>query len=147
MKPWIFVVLAFVVGGLAPIQGSLNAQMGQLLGHPLRGTLMNFAVGGIVLLGILIVWAGFPQRADLAKAPWYLYSAGFIGVLFVTTLLTLIPEIGALRVLAAVVVGQLVVSALIDHFGLLQIPVVALSMNRVAGMVLLLAGLFLIQRQ
>jgi uncharacterized membrane protein YdcZ (DUF606 family) len=40
-----------------------------------------------------------------------------------------------------------VVSALIDHFGLLQIPVVALSMNRVAGMVLLLAGLFLIQRQ
>jgi len=53
----------------------------------------------------------------------------------VTALLTLIPEIGALRVLAAVVVGQLVVSALMDLFGLLQIPVVVLSLNRVAGFV------------
>ncbi len=52
-----------------------------------------------------------------------------------TALLTLIPEIGALRVLAAVVVGQLVVSALMDLFGLLQIPVVVLSLNRVAGFV------------
>ncbi len=66
---------------LALIQGSLNAQRGQLLGHPLRGTLMNFAVGEIILRGILIVGVGFPQRADLSKAPRYLYSAGFIGVL------------------------------------------------------------------
>ena len=146
MRSWLFVMMAFVVGGLAPIQGSLNAQMGRLLGHPLRGTLMNFVVGGVVLLAILVSAVGFPERENLAKAPWYLYSAGFIGVLFVTLLLALIPEIGALRVLAAVVVGQLIVSAAIDHWGFLQVPVQAMSASRIGGMALLLAGLYLIQR-
>ncbi len=147
MRSWLFVIMAFVVGGLAPIQGSLNAQMGRVLGHPLRGTLMNFVVGGAVLLAIILVSAvGFPEREHLAKAPWYLYTAGFVGVLFVTLLLALIPEIGALRVLAAVVVGQLIVSAAIDHWGLLQVPVQAMSASRIGGMALLLAGLYLIQR-
>jgi transporter family-2 protein len=146
MKYWFFVIAACIVGGLAPVQGSLNAQMGRLLGHPLKGTLMNFAVGGMVLCTILAASVGFPSREDLGKAPWYLYSAGFIGVLFVTTLLALIPKIGALKVLAAIVVGQLLVSAVIDHFGLLHVPVVALGPNRIAGMLLLMAGLYLIQR-
>lgn len=146
MRLWMMVAIALVVGGLAPIQGSLNAQMGKVLGHPLRGTLMNFAVGGSVLLLILIATAGFPARRDLAAAPWHLYTAGLQGILFVTALLALIPEIGALRVLAAVVVGQLIVSALIDHFGLLKVPVHAMSLTRAAGMALLFAGLYLIQR-
>ena len=112
----------------------------------MRGTLMNFVVGGAVLLTILASLVGLPERENLAKAPWYLYTAGFIGVLFVTLLLALIPEIGALRVLAAVVVGQLIVSTVIDHWGFLEVPVQALSASRIGGMVLLMAGLYLIQR-
>ncbi len=49
--------------------------------------------------------------------------------------------------IAALVVGQLIMSAVIDHFGILNVPIVALSPNRIAGMVLLMAGLYLIQRQ
>ena len=146
MRAWIYVAAALFVGGLAPIQGSLNGQMGKLLGHPLRGTLVNFAVGWVLLLVILVAAVGFPSRQDLMKAPWYLYTAGINGVLFVTTLLFLIPEIGALKVLAAVVVGQLLVSVVIDHFGLLHVSVHTVSTGRVAGMLLLVAGLVLIQR-
>ena len=146
MRAWLFVAAAFFVGGLAPIQGSLNGQMGKVLGHPLRGTLVNFVVGWVLLLAILVVAVGFPSRADLGRAPWYLYTAGINGVLFVTTLLALIPLIGALKVLAAVVVGQLMVSVVIDHFGLLHVPVHALSSGRVVGLLLLVAGMVLIQR-
>ena len=146
MKELLFVAAAFFVGGLAPIQGSLNGEMGKVLGHPLRGTLVNFVVGWIILLLILVATVGFPSRADLLRAPWYLYLAGINGVLFVTTLLALIPLIGALKVLAAVVVGQLVVSVIIDHFGLLFVPVHSLSTGRIAGLVLLIGGMILIQR-
>ncbi|MEE2752539.1 MAG: DMT family transporter [Candidatus Latescibacterota bacterium] len=146
MKSWILVVAACVVGGLSPLQGSLNAQMGQLLGHPLKGALVNFSVGGILLCAILALFVGFPNREALGEAPWYLYTAGVIGLLFVTTLLALIPVIGALRVVTALVVGQLIMSAVIDHFGILNVPVVSLGMNRIAGMMLLMTGLYLIQR-
>ena len=146
IKTGLFMLLALVVGGLAPVQGSLNAQMGQLLGHPLRGTLMNFLVGGGILLGLLMPFVGFPAWADLKSTPWYLFTAGLIGVMFVTVFLGLIPEIGALRVVAAVVVGQLVVSAVIDHFGILNVTVVPMSINRIIGMGLLLVGLYMIQR-
>ena len=107
---------------------------------------MNFATGGILLLVLLVLSAGFPAREDLVKAPWYLYTGGLMGVLFVTAMLTLIPELGALKVLAAIVVGQLIVSALIDHYGWLMVPVHSLSLTRVMGMGCLFAGLYLIQR-
>lgn len=146
MRAWLYVAAALIVGGLAPIQGSLNGEMGKVLGHPLRGTLMNFVVGWVLLLMILVIWVGFPTREDLGRAPWHLYLAGIQGVLFVTTLLTLIPIIGALKVITAVVVGQLMVSVIIDHFGLLHVPVHSLSPGRVAGLLLLVAGIILIQR-
>jgi len=146
MKAWGYVLAAFLVGGLAPIQGSLNGQMGRFLGHPLRGTLMNFAVGGIVLLVILLLFVGLPQWSKLSEAPIMLFSPGLMGILFVTTLLALIPEIGALRVLAAVIVGQLIVSAVIDHYGLLSVPVHAFGTSRFLGTLLLIGGLYLIQR-
>ncbi len=62
MKLWLYVVAAFTIGGLVPIQGSLNGQMGKLLGHPLRGTLMNFATGGLLLLAALVVAVWLPSR-------------------------------------------------------------------------------------
>ena len=107
---------------------------------------MNFFVGGGILVGLLMPFVGFPAWADLKIAHWYLFTAGLIGVMFVTVFLGLIPEIGALRVVAAVVVGQLVVSAVIDHFGILNVTVVPMSINRIIGMGLLLVGLYMIQR-
>ena len=93
MKSMLSLTFVLLVGGLMPIQGSINAQMGQILGHPLRGTLMNFATGGFVLVALLVLWAGFPEVDDLFKAPWYLYTGGIMGVVFVTTMLTFIPEL------------------------------------------------------
>lgn len=146
MKLWLFVAAALVAGGLTPIQGSINAQVGTILGHPLRGTFVNFVTGTVILLIALTAVVGVPSRANLTAMPGYLYLGGLIGVIFVTVLLALIPEIGALRVLAAAVVGQLIVSAVIDHFGFLNVPIHSLSTSRVLGLGFLLAGLYLIQR-
>ncbi len=58
-----------------------------------------------------------------------------MGILFVTTILFLIPEVGAR-----------IVSAIIDHFGLLSVPLSGFGAGRAIGLALLLAGLFLIER-
>jgi len=146
MKSTLFIVAALIIGGLMPVQGSINAQMGQILGHPLRGTLMNFATGGVFLLVLLAIAVGFPVRENMMNAPWYLYTGGLMGVLFVTTVLVLIPEIGTFRVLAAAMVGQLLISALIDHYGWLLVPITPFSTSRIIGLGCLLAGLYLVHR-
>ena len=69
-----------------------------------------------------------------------------MGVVFVTAVLVLIPEIGVLKVLAAAMVGQLLVSAVIDHYGWLWVPVQPFSTSRISGMGCLLAGLYLVHR-
>ena len=135
MKSTFLLIFVLLVGGLMPIQGSINAQMGQILGHPLRGTLMNFATGGILLVILLVLWAGMPAKNDLLKAPWYLYSGGIMGVVFVTAMLTFIPEL-----------GQLIVSAIVDHYGWFMVPVHSLSISRAFGIGLLVLGLYLINK-
>ena len=57
-----------------------------------------------------------------------------------------IPRIGATNALMALVVGQMLLSILIDHHGWLGVPVNSLSSARAAGAGLLLLGLYLVQR-
>ena len=54
MKNCIFLFLALCVGGLLPVQGSLNAHLGKGLNHPLQATFVSF-FGAIIVLLLLLV--------------------------------------------------------------------------------------------
>ena len=47
--------------------------------------------------------------------------------------------------LATIIVGQLSAALVVDHFGLFGGPVVRMSLTRVAGVALLLAGITLMR--
>ncbi len=143
----VFIVVALAAGTLIPVQGSLNARLGKTLPHPLQSSLTNFLVGSLVLLLLLLVIrAPWPTYASLAAVPPQLFLGGVIGVIFVSAVLILIPQIGVLNVLASALVGQLLVSILIDHFGWFGVPTHSLSLSRIVGALSLVIGLFLIQR-
>jgi len=59
--------------------------------------------------------------------------------------LVLMPKIGATNVVFAIFVGQTVISLLVDHFGVEGLPRHQLDLPRLAGVVLLFAGLYLVQ--
>jgi transporter family-2 protein len=94
---------------------------------------------------LLIAQASLPDYKRLASIDWYLYLGGFLGAVFVSGMLYLMPKIGIANMLAAAIFGQLVVSVMFDHFGLAGITV-EISISRVLGVVLLLAGVFFLQR-
>jgi transporter family-2 protein len=62
-------------------------------------------------------------------------------------MLYLMPVVGVANMLAAAIVGQLVASILIDHFGLLGGMRISINPSRIFGVVLLFVGLYFIQRK
>jgi bacterial/archaeal transporter family-2 protein len=65
--------------------------------------------------------------------------------LYVTSVFVLIPEIGVAPTVALTVAGQQIASVFVDRYGLLRLPRRPISRARLTGVVLLLAGVALIQ--
>ena len=141
------VSLALVLGTLIAVQGSINANLGRSLNHPLQAAMVNFLVGGAVLVMInLFIKAPFPDWPAIKSIPTYLFIGGVLGAIFVSMAIILIPRIGVANTLGAALVGQLIMSVIIDHFGWLGAQAQSLSPARIAGVALLLAGLYLVQK-
>ncbi len=139
--------IAALIGGLLPVQGVLNTQLGMRLSSSLLAALISFVVGGVALVVVAVITRSqWPAIQQLRDVPWWLYVGGTIGAAFVTAIIFMAPKIGIANVLAAGIVGQLVVSLFIDHYGWMGIPVQPLSVSRFVGAGLLLVGLYLIQR-
>lgn len=143
----IYTTIVLLIGCLLAIQGSINTQLTTFLRHPLQGALVNFLVGFICLIGLnLLFRTQTPDWGTLKTAPWYLFAGGMLGAIFVSSVIFFIPKIGVTTVLAASIGGQLIASSIIDHFGFFGLTAQPISLGRIAGILLLMGGVFLIQR-
>jgi transporter family-2 protein len=147
MKHLILLAAALFAGSLIPLQGAVNSQLSQRLPHAMQATFVSFLGGLLGVMAVLLcIRPQTPSLAALQATPWYLYCGGLFGVVFVTTVLVLIPKIGVAAMLATAITGQLIVSVVIDHYGWLNVPVISVTPTRAAGVCCLLLGVFLIQR-
>ena len=143
-----YILIAIFAGAMLPIQGSINAQLSSLLKHPLQTSLVSFMVGVIgVVFVLLILQPSLPSFSEIKQVPIHLYIGGFLGVVFVTTTFIMIPKIGAANMLAAAIAGQLIISVIIDHFGWFNVNQIQISLYRIIGVLLLLVGLYFIQKK
>lgn len=144
---YILVIGALLLGGLLAVQGSINTQLGSFLKHPLQAALTNFLVGTVTLIVVnIILKTGMPEALTIKKIPIYLFAGGIMGAIFVSSIVMLVPKIGVTTTLGATIVGQLIIASVVDHYGFFGIPQHSISLGRIGGMVLLLIGVFLIER-
>ncbi len=143
----VYTFIVLVIGFLLAVQGSINTQLTTFLKHPLQGALVNFMVGFACLLALNVVFrTQIPDWGHVKTAPWHLFAGGMLGALFVSSVIFFIPKIGVSTVLAASIAGQLIAASIIDHFGFFGLNSHPISAGRVAGILLLLGGIFLIQK-
>ena len=90
--------------------------------------------------GILVV----REKITLRGMPWYLYSAGFFGVLLVSVSSWCVGILGAAVTTCLSVAGQLCMSAVIDHYGMFHVPKVPFSPKRIPCFLMILAGILLL---
>ena len=139
--------LAFAAGMLGPLQAGMNAKIGKTLGDPFYAALISFAVGTVGLLTVALVGrVEFSAIRTAGSVHWSLWLAGLLGAFYVTASIVLTPRLGAALTFSLVVAGQLVMAVMIDHFGMLGVPVQPVNLPRLAGIVLITAGAMLIRR-
>ena len=147
MKQILYLMLALGAGGLLPIQGAINSHLGKSLNHPLQATFVSFCGAIVVLVLLLIAFSpSWPSIAQLKATPPIYFTGGIYGVIFVTAILTLTPQIGIANTLVATIIGQLIVSVALDHYGVFGLQPLPLNGYRVLGCVGLLVSLYLIQK-
>ncbi len=140
-----FLVLALVAGAALPVQAGINARLATYVGGPLRASMISFAIGTVALaLLALIATRGLVSTARAGEVPWWGWPGGVVGAGYVASVVASAPRLGALNLFAAVIFGQLFCSVLLDHFGVLY-KEQALSAGRIAGVVLLAAGVVLVR--
>ncbi|KAA3645429.1 MAG: DMT family transporter [Chloroflexi bacterium] len=142
MQGVLFAVLAGLAAGLAVgLQGPLSSLMSQRIG-PLESTFI-IHIGGAILAIVLIIFLGSGNLGQWRNVPWYALAAGTLGVLVVTSVSYSIPRLGAGSTVTLMVVAQLIFSAILDHNGWLEAPILPFESSRLLGMALLLVGTWL----
>lgn len=147
MRVFVFLLIAILVGGLFPVQGAINTRLASFMSHPLHATFISFSGGVLVLIGIFMFSKiGFPSIANVKATPWLYLTGGLYGVLIVSVLLILTPKLGIANTLISMMAGQVIISVVLDHFGLLGLDVRPATIWRIVGCLGLVTSLYLIQR-
>ena len=140
----LFIPLAFGIGIAMTFQTAINSQLREYLYSPLQAALFSFLIGTIAL-AILVVFqqAEKPSLSDLSHIPWYLWLGGFLGVYAISISIYSAPKLGFLTLSALIIFGQILMSMIIDHFGILGTEKVALNWQRILGGVVIFVGVLL----
>lgn len=139
-------LIALLAGSAVPFQAASNAVLGKILGHPLWATLVSLAVSAALVVPTLwLMRAPAPLTAQLTHAPWWVWTGGVGGVIYISAALILTPRMGAASFIVCVVAGQMLSSMLIDHYGLMGLTPRPVHMGRILGVLLILAGMGLVQ--
>jgi transporter family-2 protein len=141
------VVLVALAGGFVGMQAPINARLGRQVGS-LQAATVSFIVGTLALLAISALSSGgLSSLGSVGKVPWWALVGGLLGAFYVTVALIAVRTLGASSLTALVVAGQLAVAVAIDRFGLFGIAKQQIAASRIAGLVLLLAGVVLVVRR
>lgn len=149
MGKYLILGLVLVAGMGQPVQVAANTKLRQAVQSPVLAACLSFTIGAAVLLALVFsgVLGGRGRPAGAADAPWWAWVGGLSGVVSVVVAILALPQSNAATVIAVTILGQLSAAVLVDHFGWLDVPKVRVNVSRVVGVVLLLAGAFLIQRK
>jgi transporter family-2 protein len=144
---FVAVVLAAAAGGLVGMQAPVNSRLGKSVGS-LEAATFSFLVGTAALVLILLVArGGIGGLGQIGRVPWWALVGGLLGAVYVSVALVAVRTLGASGLTAAVIGGQLVISVIVDRFGLLGVTKQNIDAGRVLGIVLLVAGVALVVRK
>lgn len=142
-----FILLAIIAGAVLPVQAGLNVQLGKSVHQPIFAAFASFLIGTLGLfMYLLILKFNFSSIAQTRTVSPVVWIAGILGAFYVAAVIILAPKLGTALTFALVVTGQMAVSLVLDHYGLLGLPVKQINWQRLLGVAFLVAGVLLIRR-
>lgn len=142
-----FYVIAMLVGAGISVQAGVNAQLRLATGNAILTALISFTVGTTILFGCYLLTAktALPFSA-ITSINWWKFMGGVMGTLYITGVIILAPRIGAANTIGFTIAGQMIFAVVLDHFGLIGFPVRPISLVRAAGVLMIILGIYLVQK-
>jgi transporter family-2 protein len=143
----VLALLAAAAGAGVVLQQVLNANLRTALNSAAWSGFVSYAVGlACMALLALALRDPLPSAAAAARIPWWQWSGGLFGAIFIGLAIVLVPKLGAATFIAVLVAGQMLASVAFDHFGLLGLAQRPLDVPRMIGVALLIGGVIMIRR-
>jgi transporter family-2 protein len=134
------VIFGGFAGAIVGVQRALNGQINESSRQSFATSWLNFIMGTTFLfiflsIGVLI---NRTEIVALPSGPWWIYTGGIIGVIYIAFTSTIVQHLGVLTFTLISVGGQLVGSLLIDLYSPTQ--GVQISAYLVTGIVMTYLG-------
>lgn len=142
-------ILGLIAGLAQPTQTSINGITGTKVKSPFIATVISFSTALVILLVIDMIVEGnlnIPLGA-VAANPLWIWCGGFCGVGIVCLSIICLPYIGSAMVVVMTSFGQIITSMIIDQFGMFRSPQIVMTLTRLVGAVLVVAGVVLASRE
>ena len=143
-----YVLLAAACGAFVVVQASINGELRLLVGDPYRTALISTTVSTIFMFALSGVLVGkpVPDASTFTNASWWMWIGGVLGAIYVAAATVLVAKLGSAVMFTLVILGQLVMAVVMDHFGWIGLEKHPVNAARVLGIVLVLAGVVLVRK-
>ena len=141
-----FAAIMLLTGIGILILAALNGGLGGRLGSPMAASMILFGVAFLIATTGALLTGSIGQIRFSSEIPFQFYFGGLFVAFYVIAVTFIAPRFGVGNAIFFVLVGQLISAATIDHFGLfgsLRFPIDA---KRLAGIALMVAGVWLARR-
>ncbi len=135
-------LLALLAGAALSFEGAIYAELGKTIGQ-IETSLYNFFMGSIIM-GLLWIFFGKGDLSYTLKAPKWTLLGGGLGVVYLTAIVISVPYVGVGISMVAVIIGQLVMSMVIEHFGWLGSKKTKINKEKIFAVISMIIALILI---
>ncbi|MFK7877097.1 MAG: DMT family transporter [Paracoccaceae bacterium] len=145
LKALILSAIVFASGLGIPTMAAINGALGARLASPVFATVILLFVGLIISIVYMLIFFGMP-RWPSEMPPLWSFTGGFFVVFYVLSVTAIAPVIGLGNAIFLVLLGQIMATTAIDHFGwfgALQNPV---SVQKAAGLAFMIVGVILARK-
>jgi transporter family-2 protein len=143
---WLYPII-LAAGALQAWGPPMNNALRNSMENPWLSSIVSFLP---IVAFLSIIWMcqphPFPTRESIAAMPWWAPLGGLIGAFAVVAGLLFVGQVGAGTFGGLTITANILMSLLIDKYGWFGMTVHELSMGRVVGGLLMVAGIFLISR-
>ena len=141
---WLYPII-IIAGGLQAWGPPMNNALKNATVNPWLGSLVSFLP---IVAFLAVVWMcqprPLPTAESLDQMPWWAPLGGLVGAFAVVAGLLFVGKVGAGAYAGLTITANILMSLVIDKFGLFGMNTHALSVGRMIGAALMVGGIALI---
>ena len=135
--------LTIFLGVILAVHLAMNGKVGSVLNNARVGNALFWCIGALGALAIGLTGWQKGALEPLKDVHPVLLTAGVLGASLVFAIAWLIPQVGAGTVMITLLAGQVLGGLIMSHYGWLGSPVQPITLTKVAGVVVMIAGVVL----